>query len=309
MKKLIDIEKPVQWALRDELPKGRAVSASAWDLITQFGQLGTMIDTSRGGGDGYGFVPGAPHEDALTVAAAIERIADDARLPDSGEALGLFGDLAAIAEDCVPPLLAASFNPRGIVISRAIAGKRPPWEFETPTPYEMRVETLDGRGSLRSIALVHGIDADGDIVAMRPNQGRAVARDGMYSYAMAPRCPLQWNDPSLMSIGHARAEYLAWHDALSGLVDDLGDSLIEYQPIASPARRLPWVTGQDKASRVLRPVAPAPVYAPEDFLHVTPKRRAPGRPTPHARHGVAISLNELAPAYSKVMAANVEQVA
>jgi hypothetical protein len=309
MKKLIDIEKLVQWALRDELPKGRTVSASAWDLITQFGQLGTLIDTTRGGSDGFGFVPGAPHEDAIKVAAAIERVADEARLPDSGEALGLFGDLAPIAEDCAASLLVASFNPRAIVISRAIAGQRPVWEFETPTPYPIHRQERSAAGSLRDVLLVKGLDADGDLVEMKPNRGRAVERDGMYSYAMAPRCPLQWNDPSLMSIGHARAEYVAWHGALVALAASIGDTLAEYMPTPPAARALPWVTGQIVPSRVLHPVTPAPAYLPDDFLLISPKRRAPGRPTPHARHGKAISLNELCPAYSQEMAATIGQVA
>ncbi len=40
--------------LREELPKGRAVSASPWDIISALGEAGTLVQT--GNGDGLGFV-------------------------------------------------------------------------------------------------------------------------------------------------------------------------------------------------------------------------------------------------------------
>jgi len=45
--------------------------------------------------------------------------------------------------------------------------------------------------------------------------GRAALRDGLYDYAMSPRSPLNWHSPSMITIGHARAEYLAWHGPCS----------------------------------------------------------------------------------------------
>jgi hypothetical protein len=288
MKKPIDIEKLVQWALRDELPKGKAVSASAWDLLTQYGLLGTRVDVSRGSYDGMGFVPGSPHEDALAVAAAIQRLDDRGHLPDIDNALGLFGDLAPIAATCAASLLVADFNPRALVISKAISGGRPAWQFEQPTAYAMTVEFRDPQGAIRRRPLVHGVDADGVEVAMLPNRGGRAQRKGMYDFDMAPRSPLRWGDPDLMSIGHSRAEYVAWHTSLCALVDMLGDTLVEFAPTMPAARPLPWITGQVQPSRVLRVLDEAPVST--DILPVTPVRPASRRPTPHARHGKVFHL-------------------
>ncbi len=272
MKKLIDIEKLLQWAMRDELPKGRPVSSSAWDLIAQFAQLGVRVQTS-GPADGLGFVPGAPHEDAVLVAAAIERVDDVATFNDDANVFGLFGDLAPIAGECIAPIRSAQFNPRALVISKAISGTRPAWKFEHPTPYQMRREIIDPRGAVRHAPIVYGIDADGDLVEMKPNRGRAVARDGMYSFAFTPRSPLQWNDPSLLAIGHARAEYVAWHGALISLVAALKGKLAEYEPTMPAAVARPWITGQP-VSRVLSDGKPASPIG----LALVPKRPAGGRP-------------------------------
>ena len=124
MKKRIDIEKLLQWAMREELPKGKPVTASAWDVVMSYGQLGARIQTSGHGYDGFGFVPGAPHEDAVIVADAVGKISDEARFEDADNVGKLFGDLVAIAEDAIASLLKAQFNPRAMIISKALGGAR-----------------------------------------------------------------------------------------------------------------------------------------------------------------------------------------
>lgn len=274
MKTPIDIERLLQWALREELPKGSAVAASAWDLITQYGMLGTRVQTSgQGSPDGLGFVDGAPHDDALIVAAAVRALPTEARFEDRDHAAKLFGEFAPIASEAIVALSVAIFNPRAIVISCAALSRRPPWNFETPTPRQMFVDFRDPQGDLRTRPLVHGLDVSGAEVAISPNRGRAVVRDGLYDYARAPRSPLAWGDPDLISIGDARAEYFAWHAALGGLVNDLAGRLEQYEPIASAARPMPWLTGQAPDPRVLRDGRSAGAALP-----LAPKRKAPGRP-------------------------------
>ena len=73
MKKPIDIEKLVQWAVRDELPKGRAVSTEIGTIITRRARRRpfSVALQARREPDSLGFVLGAPHEDALIVSDAI----------------------------------------------------------------------------------------------------------------------------------------------------------------------------------------------------------------------------------------------
>lgn len=276
MKKRIDIEKLVQWAMREELPKGQAVAASPWDMITQFAQLGVRVQTGGYAGDGFGFTPGAPHEDAIIVGDAIRALNTEARFDAACEVLPLFGDLAGIAGDAVDAILCASFDPRSIVISKAMQGTRPAWDFETPSPYQMFVSFRDRAGAIRSRPLVHGVDAEGDLVELAPNRGRKAQRDGMYDLAYGPRSPLQWGDPSLIHIGHARAEYLAWHGALVSLAADLAGKLAEHEPTAPAVRPMPWITGQAPASRVLSDGFPPGLLTVP--LALAPKRKSVGRP-------------------------------
>ncbi|WP_316179663.1 MULTISPECIES: hypothetical protein [unclassified Bradyrhizobium] len=98
----------LQWTIRDELPKRRAVTATPWDVITQYGILGTIVQTG-GYGDGFGFVPGEPRDDALIVAQSVRELAQEARFADVEEVLSLFGALAGIAGEA-PRLILGSFS-------------------------------------------------------------------------------------------------------------------------------------------------------------------------------------------------------
>lgn len=280
--KKIDIEKLVQWTMREELPRGGSVEASPWEMIMRIGALGMRVDTSRSASD-FGIVPGEPHPDALVIGAAIDALDQEARFSDPAEVLGLFGDLAGIAGDAVGSILKASFDQRAIVMSKATLGSRPAWEFERPTPYRVMVPFRDKAGAVRERPMVHGTDAAGDIVYLQPRRGRAAMRDGAYDLALSPRSPLTWGDPSMISIGHARAEYVAWHMALCTLAERLAGALDEFEPIMPSAAARPWITGQTPTSRVLR----GDDLSIDEALPLNPKRPAPIRPTPHARHGKA----------------------
>lgn len=275
MKKKIDIEKLLQWAMREELPKGKPVTASAWDVVMSFGMLGARIQTSGFYDSGFGFVPGAPHEDAVIVGDAIAALGDVARFEDAENVSRLFGDLAAIADDAISAITKAQFNPRALIISKATTGTRPPWKFECPTPRQMKATFRDSIGALRDRPVVYGVDDQGDVVMMTPNRGRAVARDGLYDFKMSPRSPLQW-DPSLIHIGHARAEYFAWHGALVSLARNLSGKLKEYEPQPPAVRALPWITGQAEPSRVLSDGLPPGLMTVR--LPLQPKRHAAGKP-------------------------------
>ena len=274
MKTKIDIEKLVQWAMRDELPKGQAVSATPWQIVTQYCALGVRVDVS-GYGDGLGFVAGDPHPDALIVAEAIRALDTAARFRDRVEVLPLFGDLVGIAGDAVGAILGASFDQRGIVISNATMGKRPAWQFDLPAPRQRFYEAQNSRGEVRAYPLVLGVDADGDLVTMSKNEGRARKRDGEYTFSMSPRSPLEWCDPMPISVAHSRAEFVAWHQGLTALAHDLAGRLSRYEPVPLALPLLPWLS-PNVATRVIFRDAFAR-YASEGYP-LAPKRRAAGKP-------------------------------
>lgn len=273
--KRIDIEKLVQWTLREELPKGRPVSVSSWELVMSYGALGARVQTSGPtSSDAFGFVPGAPHEDAERVAGAIRNLPRAQKIDSESAARELFGAWSPIAEGFIGSLMAGIFNAQAIVISKGTIGGRPKWDFEHPTPYPVSIQFRDNVGSLRERKLVEGLDADGALVALKPNQGKAVKLRGMYDFAACPRSPLHWSDPGLLAVGHARAEYVFWHQALCGLVEALAGKLVEFEPIAPAARPRPWITGQAPASKVHSDGKTSDVRP----LPLAPKRKAAGPP-------------------------------
>lgn len=245
MKTKIDIEKLLHWAVRDELAKGQAVAATPWMIITQYCALGVRVDVSAHGGDGLGFVAGEPCDDALRVADAIKALDRVARFEDVEQALALFGDIAPIATEAARMIQRSTFDPQSLVISYATRGSRPKWNFENPTPCQLFAPTLTGRPR----PLVYGVDADGDLIEMRRNEGRARKRDGEYTIKMMPRSPLNWHDPSPLHIGECRAEYLTWHTALVMLAADLAGKLDRFDVLPPSAARAPWIV--DNVSRII----------------------------------------------------------
>ncbi|WP_316228250.1 hypothetical protein [Bradyrhizobium sp. SZCCHNR1039] len=189
MKQKIDIEKLLHWAVRDELPKERAVSADIRHVIGRrmraqpgaiaFG-LGRVIEV-----DPLGYVPDEPHRDGKAVSDALARLPRATSLDCEDDARDLFCELAAIAEPVVPASMAAVWNPQAVVLSCAAMGKRPEWQFGCPVAYQMFARTAG-----RPRPIVHGIGADRELVELRKNEGRARKRESEYTLSMLSRSPL-----------------------------------------------------------------------------------------------------------------------
>lgn len=274
MKKKIDIEKLLQWTFREEMPKGRPVTATAWDAIMSYSQLGARIDVSHQGSSGLGFVPGSPHEDAERVAVAVAAHDESASFATRADVAALFADMSGMAEHFTDAAMATRINPRALILSHAAMGSRPKWKFEPPTPHQERATFRDEVGALRDRPRVIGLDACGDVVDVFPNRGRKAMKFGLYDLDYQPRSPLIWSDPSPLHVAECRAEYIAWHAGLVSLASSLRDALREYQPELPIARQMPWITGEEARSRVL-PLSGFDPSILSGKLPLQPKRHAP----------------------------------
>lgn len=278
MKKQIDIEKLLQWSLRDELPKGRPVSVEIGQVIARRGSrsgsiAAALAPRARSEPDALGFVPGSPHEDAERVADAVAALDRRTSFAVTDDARRMFDDIGALGDHYAGSLMVASFNPQALIVCHGIGGTRPRWQFDVPTPYRMQIEFKDDRDALRKRPLVEGLDSDGALIALTPNRGRAAMARGQYDVDREPRSPLAWDNPSPLHIGHQRGEYVAWHGALIALVDRLRDRLREFEAVLPKAPALPWITGAQEVSRVLPVLGFDPAIL-SGKLALQPKRRA-----------------------------------
>jgi hypothetical protein len=273
-KKPIDIEKFLQWAMRDELPKGRPVTADPEYLIgrPRPGTFRAPGAHSSSHDDSLGFVPGLPCEDANRVADALRGLDNRARLADADDARCLFGEtIRPIAAEAIASLMAASFEMRTITLKHAVMGTRPAWQSDHPTPAQLKIAYRDARGWLRERPLVHGIDEDGIVVMLQP--GRTKRERQVYDLDRSPRSPLNWCSPSPLDIGHMRAEYLTWYIALDHLARELAGQLSGFDVLPPTVARRPWETGQTPEARVLKDGRTM-----QGKLALVPQRYAIGRP-------------------------------
>lgn len=256
--KKIDIEKLLQWALREELPKGRPVSASPWDVITSYAALGMRVDVSHGGGDGLGFVPGTPHPDAEVVAAALRGLPAESKLTEA-ECCDLLGPYAALDPLAVRAVTGAKFNMCALVIRCAILGSRMEWDIGMPRAQVVRHANRH--------AIVFGVDDAGQLILLQPNKA------GIYRATNVPRSHVEYVEPSVGQLLETRAEYAVWHRALVILVTALRDRLAEYAAHYPAAKRAPWQGGQ-----VLDPIVHQAAPVKMAKLPLAPARKAAGPP-------------------------------
>lgn len=259
--KTMHIEQILQWALREELPKGRPVEASPWDTIQRFGELGCRVQTS-GPVSGLGFVPGEPHPDAAAVGAAVAALPRAMQLA-ADQCRDLLGHWSALDPLAIDAVMRATFNPQALVIRCAVLGQTMEWDCGTP-----RFELVRRDG--RRWAIVFCDDGAGGVVEARD------ARGHRYSLAAAPRCLGEWVEPTIGQMLEMRAEYFVWHGALVMLAARLAHpALSEHRVLPPRVAAWPWLTGQPPASRVL-PAAGAAVELVK--LPLKPRRKVASPP-------------------------------
>jgi hypothetical protein len=266
MKKRIGIECLLQWAFRDELPKGLPVTATPWEAIGRYATLGVRIDASRiGHGDPLGCVPGEPHPDALAVGAAVRRLPSAAAVGDGGDPLAAMRDILGHWYDLDPDAAArvatARFNPAAIVIHYAVMGRAPEWDVGSPVPGP-QLRPSNGR------PIVMGVDRDGALVVLAANSGRRAAVEP-YNFWQAPRSPLRWDNPSVAALAEARAEFSIWHAALRRLAAALSGVLCDHDVLSPASPPTPWLC----PAAPPRPVVSSTRVAPHAIVPLAPDRR------------------------------------
>jgi hypothetical protein len=266
MKTRIDIEKLLRWAFRDELPKGRPVSASPWDSLMRHGTLGVRIQSSsHGGGDGLGFVFGAPHADAVKVAAAVRDLPEAYKI-DAARCRGMLGVYADCDPLAVRAVSAAPFKLSALIVRCAVLNERMPWDCGTPT---MRPVMYSSERGGRPHPMILGLDDDGvTLVAVKAD------RHGRWPLHRAPRGHVEYSEPSIAQLLEMRAEYTAWHSALMMLTRALAGALVDYDATAPVAPASPWFTGDVDVGAVHAVATDAPMSK----LPLAPRRKAAGPP-------------------------------
>ncbi len=226
-RKQVDIEKLLQWAFREELPKGLPVSASAWSALDRYCSLGCKIQedyVGMGMRSSLGVVAGETHPDAKVIGYAVKELQPaDIDWEESKAAL-------------VPDMmLLAAWSPwleriaTGVlIVSNAVMGSRPAWDI--------------GRPELKKIIAANG----------KPVVNGEVRRAG--EYTLGAYCPIQYVDPTPAEVAAARAEYAVWHAAMCRLAAGLHDKLAEHEALPPACAAEPWRTGEAPKPRILRAV-------------------------------------------------------
>lgn len=224
-KKIVDVERLLQWAFREELPKKPYPVSDFWARLIE---LGGRVDEGMAYSDQPGFLcEEPPHPDSLLVSHAVAQLeSDEIDLDVSRETL--MGPLACwLPEDQTILRLSLRFQTRALLTMHAQMGTRPQWDVGEIKP--ARVIGRNGK------PVVHGITPGG-------------------RYSEGAFCPLGLNIDAC-TIANARGEYAAWRNGLAKVRTTLeGWKLADFTPTGPAAAPLPWITGDAAKPRILRAI-------------------------------------------------------
>lgn len=253
-KKAVSVEKLLQWAYRDELPKVARLRDGGplgfpkglGKTAREIQELGIDIDDNR-----YGVVPDFsaqtfPHDDAVRVHEAVMRLDElELTIPDDWNPIEDMGDWDGHAAAAVAKALdditridkdglrRLRRTPRALVFRATIMGHPPEWSIDAPMPtpvtdygkvkwFRREVMWFDGVDGL----VQHEIEVDG-----MDRKLRIPMPDAYNKFVLDP-------DPHMGLVG--RAEYEVWHAALSVLVADLDDGLESHEALPTQRLARPW---------------------------------------------------------------------
>jgi len=284
VKKRMDIERALQWAFREELPK---VAASPGARIRDFRpseNVGSMWDAAERVDNMYGVTPdlyasGDPHPDALTIGDAVRWLdacpvvlpADWNPVTDLGldadetrEAVhhGI-GQATFIGEDGERRLKRGLLN---IVRMGAVLFTRPIWEAEPVTREIVRGQ--NGKELWFRKVRIPYTTADGGTAY------NEVETNGIDPKTRKPHLDAYRKvrlEPDPAPVVAERAEYECWAHALNALMEEMPPLMTSIEVEASSIPVRPWETGDSRTIRVLPDLRPV--------------QNIPGRPDNMTRPG------------------------
>lgn len=251
----VEIERLLQWAYRDELPKrGVGDVATSWDGMNLYRELLTVVDDDPG----FPVIMGPPHADALTIERAVQGLHAEVALDWLSYRELLFGDVPMLAPATDPTAIMRSdhsiaprvFNEVELVESCARLNRRPQWDVGLLRPRRM-------------------IGANGKPVIV--GQCKDTLR-----YTLGSHCPLRYAEPSIEKVAAHRAEYLVWRGALQRLVGTLRGWLLRaHVPLDPIAPALPWLDARASERGAPAPVAIASAFKTwaDEGQHKRPRQR------------------------------------
>lgn len=240
--KQVAIDKLLQWAVNDELPKGSHVLNEVGRIIER------LAAADRGGQTPYRSVPrealngcyleGNPHPDAVLLGKTIHRMSVCYGLADEASARALLGPLAEIDPKSIIAALSVRPDVGALLLSCAVLKRAPHLRLEHP-----KARPVYRGGDRRRITILR-LDADGELVHATVNAWREKERG---AFAGAPRCPIWWDDPTIETVALQRAEYTIWWRGMTLLAKEVAGKLRDHVALPLAHSPTPWLDGADNA--------------------------------------------------------------
>jgi hypothetical protein len=246
--KRVPIDKLLQWAINDELPKGHHVMQDVRRIIERAAEFDRprakrrYIPPARLTG---GYVAGEPHPDALVIAQQLWHFSVCISLPNEAAARALLGPLADLDPESIRVALGVRIDVAALMITCAALKRPPQLPIEHPKP-----RPVHPHGDRRRI-LVQRRDANDKLIpasAVHWNGARHPA-----SYYGEPRCPISWEDPTIPRVARRRAEYAIWWGKMTMLQRQLVGRLRQHEATPLECSLRPWLVPPASAPRVLKP--------------------------------------------------------
>ena len=241
-RKPIDIEKLLQWAYRQELPKLQFLGAGLSGRWSGFALLGTRVQ-HEGGGTFYGCLDvGPPDPDAGVVHEAVKEL-DSLKADWNEDPRVLLSDMSeGVQAEAAAALTGYRVQRSELVMRFARMGMRPDWRAEEP---ELRpVLAKNNRPAWfarKRVKIKAGGWMEAEVNGYDDKRCRPM--EGAYrKYYFDP-------DPRLAV--DLRADYANWHASLVWLREELLGRLEMWEPTGPVAAERPWERGEEPSARVL----------------------------------------------------------